>query len=178
MQKESDIAMPRPSTADNASRNTLEANISIPGKISNLQKRPDMYDQAWDGFVNAYLHYDPSKGPFEHFAYRASKNNLIDAVRKSVTQTKAKHAVTSELVSRQQEDNGFETQVVNRLALNEITQSLTPIQKQIIKYVVVGGLTYAAVSKILKIPEGTARRRMQQALSSLRRHPHIESLKD
>lgn len=112
--------------------------------------------------------YDPIRGSLQSFLLGVTRNKAIDLVRKEESLRRTKDALTSELETTSKETSPHEG-LVERHQVRDALQQLTDVQREAVVLAYFGGRTYREVADELGIPEGTAKTRLRDGLSTLRR---------
>jgi len=126
---------------------------------------------AQDAFVALWRRpgsFDPARGTLRAFLMGVARNKAIDAVRREESRRRtrddlmAQHVVESEVPPATEE-------IDERQRVQAALARLTPPQREAIVLAYYGGRTYREVAEELGIPEGTAKTRLRDGLSTLRR---------
>lgn len=146
------------------------------GVVFGMAKRvlldPNMAEEvAQDAFVALWRRpgaYDPARGSLQAFLLGVTRNKAIDLVRKEETIKRTKESLTSELGTASKESSPHEG-LVAREQVREALRALTDVQREAVVLAYFGGRTYREVAEELGIPEGTAKTRLRDGLTHLRR---------
>lgn len=112
--------------------------------------------------------YDPVRGSLQSFLLGVTRNKAIDLVRKEESLRRTKDALTSELETASKETSPHEGSI-ERQHVREALEKLSGVQREAVVLAYFGGRTYREVADELGIPEGTAKTRLRDGLSVLRR---------
>jgi RNA polymerase sigma-70 factor (ECF subfamily) len=115
--------------------------------------------------------YDPSRGSLQAFLLGVTRNKAIDLVRHEETLRKAKDALITEAEAASEPLSTYElTQASGeRQELMAALAQVSDVQRQAVVLAYFGGRTYREVAEELGIPEGTAKTRLRDGLSKLRK---------
>lgn len=115
--------------------------------------------------------YDPSRGSLQAFLLGVTRNKAIDLVRHEETLRKAKDALITEAEATSEPLSAYEpTQASGeRQELMGALAQVSDVQREAVVLAYFGGRTYREVAEELGIPEGTAKTRLRDGLSKLRK---------
>ncbi|WP_276391625.1 RNA polymerase sigma factor [Eudoraea chungangensis] len=135
------------------------------GVIIRICKREDIaQDVLQDSFLKIWQKiktYDENKGRFYTWAYRIAKNTALNSIRNT-----AKLIQTEEIsVYNSISSNPVE---IDSYGLKNVLSKLEPQHKRAVELVYFEGLTHMEAHKEMKVPLGTFKSYVRQALQKLR----------
>ena len=149
------------------------------GVVFGMAKRvvadPTLAEEvAQDAFLALWRRpgaYDPSRGSLQAFLLGVTRNKAIDLVRHEETLRKAKDALITEAEATSEPLSAYElTQASGeREELMAALAQVSDVQREAVVLAYFGGRTYREVADELGIPEGTAKTRLRDGLSKLRK---------
>jgi RNA polymerase sigma factor (sigma-70 family) len=112
--------------------------------------------------------YDEKKGKLFTWLLRLTRNMAINKLRSKVYKSQAKNENIDNYVTTIGEKH-FETNNTNRIGLRKQVHLLREDYKNVIELSYYNGLTQEEISQALKIPLGTVKTRLRNALLELRK---------
>lgn len=112
--------------------------------------------------------YDEKKGKLFTWLVRLTRNMAINKLRSKLYKSQAKNESLDNYVVSIDEKN-FETDNVNRIGLRKQVHLLREDYKNVIELSYYNGFTQEEISQALKIPLGTVKTRLRNALLELRK---------
>ena len=106
--------------------------------------------------------YDPRRGGLASYLCTVARNKAIDHVRKE--ERFRRNSATLDLTS----EPSIEPDSDDRRMILDAIASLSYLQREALFLAYFRGLTYREVASFLKVPEGTAKTRLRDALRALR----------
>lgn len=115
--------------------------------------------------------YDEKRGSLRAFLLGVTRNKAIDLVRHEETLRKAKDALITEAEATSEHPSTDELMAASgeREELMAALAQLSDVQREAVVLAYFGGRTYREVAEELEIPEGTAKTRLRDGLSKLRK---------
>lgn len=151
----------------------LEAIAEHGGLLIGLARRMVKSDQlaeeiAQDVFVTLWQQadrFDPTRASLRTYLCAMTRNKAIDAIRKEESRRR-----TTEDVLRDAEVHAVDpgVDVEGTMYLEWVLGKLTRLQREAVTLAYFGGRTYKEVAEELRIPEGTAKTRLRDALERMR----------
>jgi RNA polymerase sigma-70 factor, ECF subfamily len=149
------------------------------GVVFGMAKRvvadPTLAEEvAQDAFLALWRRpgaYDPSRGSLQAFLLGVTRNKAIDLVRHEETLRKAKDALITEAEATSEPLSTYELTAASgeREELMAALAHVSDVQREAVVLAYFGGRTYREVAEELGIPEGTAKTRLRDGLSKLRK---------
>ena len=139
------------------------------GLARRLVRSPQLAEEiAQDVFVALWQRperFDPLRGSLRTYLCAMTRNKSIDAIRKE----EACRRTTEELLrAAHVVPNEPAVETERSLYLEWALAKLTHLQREAVTLAYFGGRTYKEVAEELRIPEGTAKTRLRDALTRLR----------
>jgi len=128
-------------------------------------------DVLQDAFVTAWKNidkYDPSKGRLFTWLYNVTRNCAINTTRSRAYKSEQKNDSLDNYVSYVDEKDS-DTVNINQIGLRKQVQQLREDYKNVVELSYFNGFTHEETAKILKIPVGTVKTRLRNALIELRK---------
>jgi RNA polymerase sigma-70 factor, ECF subfamily len=151
----------------------LDAIAEYGGLLFGLARRMVKSEQlaeeiAQDVFVTLWQQadrFDPTRASLRTYLCAMTRNKAIDAIRKEESRRR-----TTEEVLRDAEVHAVDPVVAveGTMHLEWVLSKLTRLQREAITLAYFGGRTYKGVAEELRIPEGTAKTRLRDALTRMR----------
>ena len=126
-------------------------------------------DILHDSFVNIWTKitsYNPDKSSFYTWMHTIAKNRAVDFTRGSVHKMKIRTLGNEDCIDK---DAHSTEQKTNKIGLNKFVTKLPKDHKDLICLVYYSGHTIKEISVNLKMPEGTVKTRLRNAISTLRK---------
>lgn len=149
------------------------------GVVFGMAKRvvadPSMAEEvAQDAFLALWRRpgaYDPDRGSLQAFLLGVTRNKAIDLVRHEETLKRAKDALITEAEATSERPSTYELTAATeeREELMRALAEISEVQREAVVLAYFGGRTYREVADELGIPEGTAKTRLRDGLSKLRK---------
>jgi RNA polymerase sigma factor (sigma-70 family) len=136
--------------------------------ISDKEIASDVLQEV---FVTAWQQidkYDEKKGKLFTWLIRLTRNMAINKLRSKLYKSQAKNESLDNYVVSIDEKN-FETDNTNRIGLRKQVHLLREDYKNVIELSYYNGFTQEEISQALKIPLGTVKTRLRNALLELRK---------
>lgn len=149
--------------------NYSQALYSIINSIVNdVAEAEDVLQKTFLKIWNNFASYDTEKGRLYTWMLNIARNLAIDSTRSKHEKIKSKIQSTSENVYKFENNLRAEDNNYDAIGLNTILNELKEDHKSIIDLAYFEGYTQEEISKKLKIPLGTVKTKVRQALLKLR----------
>jgi RNA polymerase sigma factor (sigma-70 family) len=128
-------------------------------------------DVLQDVFVTVWKQidkYDEKKGKLFTWLIRLTRNMAINKLRSKVYKSQAKNESLDNYVASIGEKH-FDTDNINRIGLRKQVHLLREDYKNVIELSYYNGFTQEEIAQVLKIPLGTVKTRLRNALLELRK---------
>lgn len=126
-------------------------------------------DVAQDTFVAFWRRTEPidaSRGTTRALLCSIARNKAIDLVRREETRRRMQQSESDFVVPTAPSES---SRIDDRDELSRALAKITPVQRQAIELAYFGGRTYSEVARELGLAEGTAKTRLRDGLTALRR---------
>jgi RNA polymerase sigma-70 factor (ECF subfamily) len=162
-------------STDEDLRDALEAHGAyVFGVARRILVDPDLAeDVTQDTFLTLWKNgrFDPARGKLRAYLCTVARNKAIDLVRREEAQRRvwasAADAPPPDAINESDRSD-------ERATLMDALKNLTALQREALMLAYFGGRTYKEVADELQIPEGTAKTRLRDGLTSLRELLTIE----
>lgn len=137
---------------------------SIIGDASSVE------EVAQDVFVALWKHperFDSTRAGLGTYLVAMARNKAIDRLRSYHARDRATDSLVEHTRTRGNADRS-EHHVELRSSLVPLIETLPPMQREALVLAYYGGRTYKQVAQELRVPEGTIKTRLRQALMSMR----------
>lgn len=124
----------------------------------------DVLQEAFVKIWNSFSSYDTSRGRLFTWMINICRNLAIDKIRSKQHRVSLK---TRDIPASPRADMGADGFRPEHIGLREITDSLSPEQKQIIDLMYFEGLTQSEIAEEYQIPLGTVKTRARSAIKVL-----------
>nr|WP_262918119.1 sigma-70 family RNA polymerase sigma factor [Pontibacter sp. E15-1] len=124
----------------------------------------DVLQEAFVKIWSSFQSYDSSKGRLFTWMINVCRNLAIDKIRSKQYRVSQK---TREIPTAPRAVYGTSSFKPEHIGLREITERLSPEQKQIIDLMYFEGLTQSEISEEFDIPLGTVKTRARSAIKTL-----------
>lgn len=145
---------------------------AVHGMARRIVAEPSFAEEvAQDTFLALWRRpgaYDPSRGSLQAFLLGVARNKAIDLVRREESLKRTKDSLATELDGAAPAAS-FDVEVDARGEVFQALEQLSPVQREAIVLAYFGGRTYREVAEELAIPEGTAKTRLRDGLTVLRK---------
>ncbi len=106
--------------------------------------------------------YDPQKGRFYTWAYRIARNKALNALRKE------KDLIQNDNLSVHIENEDSTMELLGLYSINGALATLEPHHQKALQLIYFQGLTHREAHEVMKVPLGTFKSYVQQAMKQLR----------
>lgn len=138
--------------------------------LSIVKHRQNAEDVTSDVFIKLWNKADTYRfgGKHKTWLMAIARNTAIDSLRSD------KHLLSIDELKESQEEIGasLETQICDKIPLQNACSQLKPLEQQIVSMHVLGDLSFKDVSQILKKPLGTVAWTYRNAINKLRRYDY------
>ncbi|ARS34433.1 RNA polymerase sigma factor [Pontibacter actiniarum] len=124
----------------------------------------DVLQEAFVKIWNSFQSYDASKGRLFTWMINICRNLAIDKIRSKQHRVSLQ---TREIPASPRADMGADNFKPEHIGLREITETLSPEQKQIIDLMYFEGMTQSEIAEEYQIPLGTVKTRARSAIRTL-----------
>ena len=157
---------------EEALRKVVDAEASLVYGMARrvLGDSPLAEEVAQDTFLALWRRpgaFDPERGTLRSFLLGVARNKAVDAVRKEERFARTREALIGEAPD-QSNVSGEDETIMRRDEIKNALAGLSALQREALVLAYFGGRTYREVAEELGIPEGTAKTRLRDGLSSLR----------
>lgn len=132
--------------------------------VKEEETAEDVLQEAFVKIWSSFQSYDSSKGRLFTWMLNICRNLAIDKIRSKQYRVSQK---TNELSASTQEKYGAAGFKPEHIGLREVTEKLSPEQKQIIDLMYFEGLTQSEIAEEFNIPLGTVKTRARSAIKRL-----------
>ncbi len=136
-------------------------------------------DVVQDVFLRVWYHagkWDASRGSVDTWILVIARHVTYDYLRNQVQQGHLR-AIDEALVQLIDPQDSI-GELIELETMNQMLETLSPEQRQVIRLIYADGLTAARAAEVLGIPLGTVKSRLRLALDHLRRHLEMEAHSD
>jgi RNA polymerase sigma-70 factor (ECF subfamily) len=124
----------------------------------------DVLQEAFVKIWNSFQSYDESKGRLFTWMLNICRNQAIDKIRSRQHRVSQK---TREIPASPRAEFGSDGFKPEHIGVREITERLSPEQKQVIDLMYFEGLTQSEIAEEFGIPLGTVKTRARSAIKTL-----------
>ncbi len=124
----------------------------------------DVLQEAFVKIWNSFPSYDESKGRLFTWMINICRNLAIDKIRSKQHRVSLR---TKEIPTSPRADFGADAFRPEHIGVREITQNLSPEQKQVIDLMYFEGMTQSEIAEEFGIPLGTVKTRARSAIKVL-----------
>ncbi len=132
--------------------------------VKEEETAEDVLQEAFVKIWSNFQSYDTAKGRLFTWMINICRNLAIDKIRSKQYRVSQK---TKEIPASPRADYGTSTFKPEHIGLREVTEKLSPEQKQIIDLMYFEGLTQSEIADEFNIPLGTVKTRARSAIKSL-----------
>ncbi|GAB3532346.1 sigma-70 family RNA polymerase sigma factor [Pontibacter brevis] len=132
--------------------------------IKEEETAEDVLQEAFVKIWSSFQSYDASKGRLFTWMINICRNLAIDKIRSKQYRVSQK---TNEIPASPRAIHGSSEFKPEHIGLREVTEKLSPEQKQIIDLMYFEGLTQSEIAEEFSIPLGTVKTRARSAIKTL-----------